>query len=64
METSAESGGMYGFLACTAGQSMTRTVVTVKRHTTMRELGGLFEKHDFNAFPVVEDGKVLGPVFS
>ena len=22
----------------------------------MRELGALFEKHDFNAFPVVEDG--------
>ena len=63
METSAGTGGaMYGFLACTAGQFMTRTTVTVKLHTTMRELGELFKKHDFNAFPVVEDGKVLGIV--
>jgi CBS domain-containing protein len=41
---------------------MTRTVVTVKRHMTMRELAELFEKHDFNAFPVVENGKTLGIV--
>jgi CBS domain-containing protein len=26
----------------------------------MRELEALFEKHDFNAFPVVEHGRVLG----
>jgi CBS domain-containing protein len=26
----------------------------------MRELAVLFEKHDFNAFPVVEDGKLVG----
>jgi CBS domain-containing protein len=41
---------------------MTRTVTSVTRQTTMRELGALFEKHDFNAFPVVEDGKMLGIV--
>jgi CBS domain-containing protein len=63
METGARPGTpMYGFVACTADQFMTRTVVTVKRHTTIRELGELFEKHDFNAFPVVEDEKVLGIV--
>jgi len=28
----------------------------------MRELEELFEKHDFNAFPVVENGKVLGTI--
>jgi CBS domain-containing protein len=28
----------------------------------MRELGQLFEKHDFNSFPVVEDGNMLGIV--
>jgi hypothetical protein len=39
---------MYGFLGCTVRQFMTRTVMTVTRQTTMRELGGLFEKHDFN----------------
>ena len=53
---------MYGFLGCTARQFMTRTVVTVGRHMTMRELAELFEKHDFNAFPVVENGKMLGIV--
>jgi CBS domain-containing protein len=53
---------MYGFLACTVEQFMTRTVVIVSRQMTMRELGALFEKHDFNAFPVAEDDKILGIV--
>ena len=59
----AKSGAgeaMYGFVGCTVSQFMTRTVMTVTRQTTMRELAELFEKHDFNAFPVVEDGKVFG----
>jgi CBS domain-containing protein len=41
---------------------MTRTVVTVDRQMTVRELGALFEQHDFNAFPVLEDDKMLGIV--
>ena len=53
---------MYGFLARTAGQFMTPTVVTVERQTTIGQLGALFEQHDFNAFPVMEDGQVLGLV--
>jgi CBS domain-containing protein len=60
--TSGVGGTMYGFLACTVGQFMTATVITVERQTTIRQLGALFEKHDFNAFPVMEDGKVLGLV--
>jgi len=60
--STAAGGAMYRFLACTASQYMTRTVKTVTRQTTMRELEALFEKHDFNAFPVVEDGKMLGIV--
>ena len=28
----------------------------------MRELEALFEKHDFNSFPVMEEGKMLGIV--
>jgi len=61
MQTEAETGeGMYGFIGCTVKQFMTRTVMTVNRQTTMRELAGLFEKHDFNAFPVAEDGKLFG----
>ena len=54
------AAAMYGFVGCTAGQFMTRTVITVNRQTTMRELAVLFEKHDFNAFPVVEDAKLCG----
>ena len=51
---------MYGFVGCTVRQFMTRTVITVNRQTTMRELAALFEKRDFNAFPVVEDGMLFG----
>jgi CBS domain-containing protein len=53
---------MYRFLEGTAEQYMTRAVTTVTRQTTMRELEALFEKHDFNSLPVVEDGKMLGIV--
>jgi len=41
---------------------MTRSVITVTRQLTMRELEQLFEKHDFNSFPVVEEGNMLGIV--
>ncbi len=53
---------MYRFLEGTADQYMTRAVTTMTRRTTMRELEALFEKHDFNSFPVVEGGKMLGIV--
>ena len=53
---------MYRFLECTAAQYMTRPVMTVTRQLTIGELGKLFEKHDFNSFPVVEDGNLLGIV--
>jgi len=38
---------------------MTRTPVTVTPQTTVGELMALFDRHDFNAFPVVEDGETL-----
>jgi CBS domain-containing protein len=41
---------------------MTREVVTVRHTATLRELEALFRKHDFNAFPVLERGSVLGLV--
>jgi CBS domain-containing protein len=53
---------MYRFLEYTVGQYMTRQVKTVTRQTTLRELDALFEKHDFNAFPVMEDDKLVGLV--
>ncbi len=55
-------GAMYRFLECTVGQYMTRDVKTVTREVTLRELEELFERHDFNAFPVREDGAMLGLV--
>ena len=53
---------MYRFLVCTADQYMTRAVKTVRRDLSLRELEALFAEHDFNAFPVVEEGKTLGIV--
>jgi len=41
---------------------MTSTVQTVTRKVTLRDLEALCEKHDFNAFPVMEAGKMLGIV--
>jgi CBS domain-containing protein len=51
---------MYRFLECTVSQYMTRSVKTVTRRITLRELEALFEQHDFNAFPVVEERKMVG----
>jgi CBS-domain-containing membrane protein len=40
---------------------MTRDVTTVTREVTLRDLEAL-SKHDFNSFPVMEQGKLLGIV--
>jgi hypothetical protein len=32
----------------------------VTRKITLRELEALFARHDFNAFPVVEEGSLIG----
>jgi CBS domain-containing protein len=44
---------MYRFIEYTVGQYMTHPVQTVTPDRPLRELELLFEKHDFNAFPVV-----------
>jgi CBS-domain-containing membrane protein len=63
MQTKNDAAGvMYRFLECTADQYMTREVKTVTREITMRNLEALFERHDFNAFPVVEAGNLVGLV--
>jgi CBS domain-containing protein len=41
---------------------MTRDVRTMTLDRTLRELGGRFEKDDFNAYPVEEGGQVVGMV--
>jgi CBS-domain-containing membrane protein len=53
---------VHRFLEASAGDYMTRMVKTVARDTTMRELQGLFEEVDFNAFPVRENEDMVGLV--
>lgn len=53
---------MHRFLEWHAGRCMTREARTVSPDTTLRELEALFAENDFNAFPVVEDGKMVGLV--
>lgn len=55
-------GSRYRFLECTVSQYMTSPVQTVTCGVTLRELDALFETHDFNAFPVVEAGTMIGIV--
>jgi CBS-domain-containing membrane protein len=55
-------GSMYRFLECTAAQYMTYDVKTATRELSLRELEALFAKHDFNAFPVLENVRVVGIV--
>src|SRR5258708_20172652 len=53
---------MYKFLEQVTVDAMTPNTKTVSRHVTLRELGDLFEKEDFNAFPVEENSQVVGGV--
>lgn len=53
---------MYKFLEATVADHMTRSVRSVSREMTVRELEDLFERDDFNAYPVVEDGRAIGLV--
>jgi CBS domain-containing protein len=47
----------------TAGEIMTKEVVTVKKETTIRELAELFTKHRIGSIPVVDDnGSLIGIV--
>ena len=60
--SNSSKGATYRFLECTVSQYMTPAVETVTRQVTLRDLEALFERHDFNAFPIVEAGKMLGIV--
>jgi len=53
---------LYAFLEKVVSDAMTRDVKSVSRSLTVGELGGLFETDDFNAYPVVENGHVVGLV--
>ena len=53
---------MHQFLEQTVADHMTRIVKTVTRALTIRELGDMFERDDFNTYPVEDDGQVVGLV--
>jgi CBS-domain-containing membrane protein len=53
---------MFRFLESSAAQYMTRDVKSVTRQRSLAELETLFAVYDFDALPVVEDGKMLGIV--
>ena len=53
---------MQSFLEQIVADHMTRDVKTVTRDVSIRELGALFEKDDFNAYPVEEGSQVVGVV--
>jgi CBS domain-containing protein len=53
---------MYRFLESTAGEYMRPAVKSVTRQCSISELESLFAQHDFDAFPVVENGTMLGIV--
>jgi CBS domain-containing protein len=53
---------LYKFLEEAAADCMTRSVKTVTRDLTMRTLLLLFERDDFNAYPVVEGAYAVGLV--
>jgi CBS domain-containing protein len=53
---------MHKFLEWHASQFMTKNVKTVPSTMSLRELGELFDKNDFNSFPVIDNGELVGLV--
>lgn len=52
----------FGVPDITVDELMTENPKTVDKETSIEELVSMFKKHDFHAFPVVEDGKLYGVV--
>jgi CBS domain-containing protein len=53
---------LYKFLEQVVSDYMTRDVATVTPTMAIRELGQRFKETDFNSFPVVDNGQVVGVV--
>jgi CBS-domain-containing membrane protein len=53
---------LESFIEQVVADHMTRNVKTVARGLTLRELGDLFEREDFNTYPVEESRQVVGVV--
>lgn len=53
---------MYRFLECSVAQYMTKNLVVSRPEATLDALEALFAEHDFNAFPVVSQTRLVGIV--
>ncbi len=53
---------MHRFLEETVADHMTTEVKTVARNVSIEQLKKRFDADDFNAYPVVEHGEMLGLV--
>jgi CBS domain-containing protein len=53
---------LYKFLQQTVADYMTRNVKTVTRELRVGELNEMFERDDFNTYPVEEDTQIVGLV--
>jgi CBS domain-containing protein len=53
---------LYTFIEQIVADHMSCDVKTVTRSVSLRELGDLFERDDFNAYPVEEGSQVVGLV--
>jgi CBS domain-containing protein len=53
---------MRNFILRYVKDVMTKDVVSVTPDTGLREIKSLFEKHDYNSFPVVDGEKLVGIV--
>ena len=53
---------MYRFLEWRVADYMTRVVVTVAPDTPVRDLERQFVQHDFNGFPALQSGTLVGMV--
>src|SRR3974377_1960545 len=53
---------MHLFLEWHVSQYMTKDVTAVPPSMTLRELGALFDRHDYNCFPAVEGEVCVGIV--
>jgi CBS domain-containing protein len=53
---------MHRFLEWHVSQYMTKNVQSIPSSMTLFELGALFDKHDYNCFPIVDGGVCTGIV--
>jgi CBS-domain-containing membrane protein len=59
--------GLYSFMKRSIAKTkvkevMSKEVVTVTEEMTIKQLKEAFDRHDFNAFPVVRRGRLVGMV--